>query len=179
VDRGGDVKTQSLRLAAGFLPSQPANTQILPRPPPEPEASRRACPARNQAEQRGGPESERDERMTRVPLYRSGRDGATPADLSFGVGAEVARPALQRRLAGEARHLHKNKSHGHEGHKQRMPRPARRLWNGSPIKPDTDRIETIPACGTAVASDDPHTHWAKYEDVRSAVSLIPALAINC
>jgi hypothetical protein len=29
-----------------------------PRPPPEPEASRRGCPARDEAEQRGGPESE-------------------------------------------------------------------------------------------------------------------------
>jgi hypothetical protein len=33
--------------------------------------------------------------------------GATRADLSLGVGAEIARPALRARLAGEARHLHK------------------------------------------------------------------------
>jgi hypothetical protein len=33
--------------------------------------------------------------------------GATQADLSLGVGAEIARPALRPRLAGEARHLHK------------------------------------------------------------------------
>jgi hypothetical protein len=39
---------------------------------PEPEASRRGCPARDQAEQRGGPELERGERMTRVPLYLAG-----------------------------------------------------------------------------------------------------------
>jgi hypothetical protein len=33
--------------------------------------------------------------------------GATQADLSLGVGPEIARPALGPRLAGEARHLHK------------------------------------------------------------------------
>jgi hypothetical protein len=32
---------------------------------------------------------------------------ATRADLSLGVGPEIARPALRRRLAGEARHVHK------------------------------------------------------------------------
>jgi hypothetical protein len=40
--------------------------------PPEPEASRRGCPARDQAQQRGGLESERGERMTRIRLYRAG-----------------------------------------------------------------------------------------------------------
>jgi hypothetical protein len=39
------------------------------RRPPEPEPSRRGFPARDEAEQREGLESERDERMTRVPLY--------------------------------------------------------------------------------------------------------------
>jgi hypothetical protein len=32
--------------------------------------------------------------------------GATRADLSLGVGREIARPALRPRLAGETRHLH-------------------------------------------------------------------------
>jgi hypothetical protein len=32
---------------------------------------------------------------------------ATQADLSLGVGPEIARPALWPRFAGEARHLHK------------------------------------------------------------------------
>jgi hypothetical protein len=34
--------------------------------------------------------------------------GATLADLSLGVGPEIARPALRPRLEGESRHLHKN-----------------------------------------------------------------------
>jgi hypothetical protein len=45
--------------------------------------------------------------MTRVPLYLWVEIVATQADVSLGVGPEIARPALRRRLAGEARHLHK------------------------------------------------------------------------
>jgi hypothetical protein len=44
--------------------------------------------------------------------------GATQADLSLGVGPEIARPALRPRLAGEARHLHKQqvpRARGAEG----------------------------------------------------------------
>jgi hypothetical protein len=58
--------------------------------PPEPEASRRGCPARDQAEQRGGLESERDEQMTRVRSTERVEMGATRADLSLGVGPEMA-----------------------------------------------------------------------------------------
>jgi hypothetical protein len=103
--------------------------------PPGPEASRRGCPARNQAEQRVGPESERDERMTRVPLSRTGGDGATRADLSIGVVAEVARPALRPRLAGEARH----------GHKKQVPR-ARGPQSASWLRPDCTQ-DPLNFCG--------------------------------
>jgi hypothetical protein len=83
-----------------------AGIRIIPAPP-EPEASRRGCPARDQAQQRGGPESEQGERMTRVPSTERIEMGATRADLSLGVCPEMARPALRPRLAGESRHLHK------------------------------------------------------------------------
>jgi hypothetical protein len=50
---------------------------------------------------------ERRERMTRVPSTEPVEMGATRADFSLGVGAEIALPALRPRLVGEARHLHK------------------------------------------------------------------------
>jgi hypothetical protein len=45
--------------------------------------------------------------MTRVPSTERIEMGATRADLSLGVGPEIARSALRPRFAGEARHLDK------------------------------------------------------------------------
>jgi hypothetical protein len=47
--------------------------------------------------------------------------GATQADFSLGMGPEIARSALRRRLAGDSRHRPKNKSHRHEGQRERIP----------------------------------------------------------
>jgi hypothetical protein len=52
--------------------------------------------------------------------------GATRADLSLGVGAEVARPALRRRLAGEARHLHRKQVQ--RGREAQAPDPTPHKW---------------------------------------------------
>jgi hypothetical protein len=85
---GGDV-------AAGGSTPTSGWAYKSPRPPPEPEVSRRGCPAQDQAEQRGGPELERGERMTRVPLYRAGRDvGST--------GRPESRSAPRNSAAGSA-----------------------------------------------------------------------------
>jgi hypothetical protein len=58
--------------------------------------------------------------MTWVASTERVEMGATQADLGLGVGPEIARPALRPRLAGDARHLHKHKSHPHEKRRQRV-----------------------------------------------------------
>jgi hypothetical protein len=85
-DHPSKPECQGLRVAMGI--------EIAP-DTPEPEASRRGCPAQDQASQRGGPESERGERMTRVPSAERVEMGATRAGVSLGVGREVARPSLR------------------------------------------------------------------------------------